>query len=321
MFRTETLQGAEVLPPLDVVSGALRRFKAISRRYACFHGAFLAAGVLELLAFLLFFSVLTRSSVLAYALAAVLFTSFSYCVLLFYFQARKPEQLAQLVRDYLQASMPSAPRGSPEYHLARAGAASRLASAMEGLEEELYLPLKKIEALDSLADALSSWLHGEDIRNVRESLLRAAIRETVELVQTLPSDREAHASLAALCVERARLHAARPLAQEALQHAIEEYRIIDRLTPGDPQVHERLAGLYRQLGMADEELKEREALYRLTPDDSLAAYRLGALYFELGRSADGLALYDLLRQSDKTQAGVLIQHYGIRLLAEQDAPV
>ena len=82
---------------------AVAQFKQITRHFALFHISFFSIACLELVAFVLFFSFLTKSTLLAFSLAAILLTGFSYFVLLFYLQAKKPQQLLQVRHAYLSA--------------------------------------------------------------------------------------------------------------------------------------------------------------------------------------------------------------------------
>jgi len=82
-------------------NASLALFKEISRSYARFHLFFMILGTVELTSFLLFFSFFLTSSLIAFALAAIVFTVFSYFVLLFYFQIRKPELLQKLPDQFL----------------------------------------------------------------------------------------------------------------------------------------------------------------------------------------------------------------------------
>src|SRR5262245_26633332 len=75
---------------------ALSFFKQVTRHYALFHITFFSLAIFELFAFVLFFSFLTRSTIFAFSLAGLFLTAFSYFVLLFYFQAKKPQQLLEL---------------------------------------------------------------------------------------------------------------------------------------------------------------------------------------------------------------------------------
>src|SRR5580704_11266334 len=82
-------------------SVALEDFKQVTRQYALFHITFFSLAVFELIAFVLFFSFLTKTAIFAFSLAGLFLTAFSYFVLLFYFQAKKPDQLIQVRKTFL----------------------------------------------------------------------------------------------------------------------------------------------------------------------------------------------------------------------------
>lgn len=87
---------------LHFCSEALDEFKQVTRQYALFHISFFAIGVMELAAFVLFFSFLTKTTIFAFSLAGLFLTIFTYFVLLFYFQAKKPQQLLDLRTSFLK---------------------------------------------------------------------------------------------------------------------------------------------------------------------------------------------------------------------------
>src|SRR5579862_8618797 len=75
---------------------ALYHFKKTIRFYSIFHicsGAFV---VTEIFCILLFFSFLSKSYFMALSIASLVLTAFAYLVLLFYFQAKKPQQFIEL---------------------------------------------------------------------------------------------------------------------------------------------------------------------------------------------------------------------------------
>ena len=97
---------------------AVEEFKAITRQYALFHICFFVLACLELLSFALFFSFLTQSVILAFSLAGIFLTGFAYFVFLFYFQAKKPEQLMAVREIFLDNCERLLPfeKGSCDYH-------------------------------------------------------------------------------------------------------------------------------------------------------------------------------------------------------------
>ena len=108
----------------------LDQFRQITRAYALFHITFFLIGFVELFLFLFFFSFFAKSSMLAFSLAAIFLTGFSYFVLLFYFQAKKPEQFHLLLQNYMQ--------GSKDAHEDILQSLSQLVSLLQGQEHHYY---------------------------------------------------------------------------------------------------------------------------------------------------------------------------------------
>ena len=152
------------------------------------------------------------------------------------------------------------------------------------------------------------------------------------MIKQLPTDLEAHASLAQAYLLLSRLYLnPRKLNPDeefpwvpkeyesdemqnklarASQRAIEELLIVDSFSPNDPWVHTQLALIYSDLDMADEEIATNEKLIKIAPRDSAILLRLGTLYFQEGHHAKGLTLYEKLLKSDDPRATELIGHYG-----------
>ena len=175
------------------------KFKHITRFYALFHIGFFLLGLLELIGCVLFFSLFSKSFFLSLSLATIFLTGFSYFVLLFYFEAKKPEQLLRLRNEYLE--------------VCRNSAGSDLATAMHRLidglnyQEYNYYPLPvKIDALEPVIKKFSSWTHWRDIHRMKEMLLFAAIEEHIGWVKKAPSDLQAHAALATAYLNLSKLY-------------------------------------------------------------------------------------------------------------------
>ncbi len=322
--------------PIDC-NQALRGFKKVTRQFALFNVAFLFIGILELFAFVLFFSFLTQSTMLAFSLAALFFTAFSYFVLLFYLQAKKPQQLMDLRSAFIQSCQTSFPieKGTKEFHTALSYALQQLLGALHGLEYRYYSLPAFFQTLSPLMEKFSAWAHWKDLHQMKEILLLMIIKEQIDLVKLQPTDLQSHANLASAYASLAKLYLdPRKLHPEieyawvsphyaskemghlfrtATLHAIEELKILHSYAPGDLRVHAELANLYHSIAMPQEEMRAYEAITTIAPDDQEALFRLGVLYFEHGRSADALRLYERLQQIGSPKAEELISYYDATL--------
>lgn len=322
----------------DRASEALEQFKKISRSYALFHVLFFGIALVELFSIALFFSFFAKSSLLAFALAAIFLTAFSYFVLLFYFQAKKPEQLMQLRNYYIQECKRAMPleKGLPEYHLSIAHAIYQLIGKLHHLEYRFYQFPKELQSLLPVLEKFSTWAHWKDIHSMKELLLLYSIHEQITLIKAKPTDLEAHASLATAYTTLGKLYQD-PRKQDpdlkvqwisaeyfslemqqkftkAAERAIEEFKILDYYSPRDPWVHAQLASIYHDLDKPQEEIKEYEEILTISPQDRDVLFRLGILYFQQGLNAQGLQVYEKLKETEDSKAAELISYYDAYLI-------
>ncbi len=319
---------------------ALDLFKQVTRQYALFHISFFSIAIIELVCFTLFFSFLTQTTIFAFSLAGLFLTGFTYFVLLFYFQAKKPEQLLDVRSRFLAACKSTLPHpeATTEYHLGISSALQRMLTTLHRQEYTYYSLPASFETLSSLTEKFSVWTHWKDLHQMKELLLLRIIQEKIELIKLKPTDLESHARLADAYVALSRLYmdprklypnedhpfvspeyaSSEMVAkfQKAAAKAIEEYKILDAYAPNDPWVHAQLASIYRDLELPLEEMREYETLLKASSPDSQILLRLGTLYFAHGQSAQGLRLYEILKNHNDPHAETLIAHYGASLSDE-----
>lgn len=300
----------------------LEEFRKIPRSYVRFQLLFLTLGIIESSLFFISIPLLSQTALLAIALATVFLTIFSYFLLLFYQQAKKPELLEQIL-DRLISSCRShlaAPTGTSTHHLSVASSLSKLADYLEGYESELIkVPFFGFTKLSRKLSSISST---EDVFRFKQLLLTAAIEEHLAQIRIHPTDAEAHASLAISYVRLAQAYRSATTvfpkqAEElqsrfemAMQRAQQEFQILKEFAPNDPWIHDQLANGYRELGLIDEELKELDELRKLRPKDANLFFRIGSLYFQRGDFGKGLQTYAILQKLDYAKGQELIRDYG-----------
>lgn len=302
----------------------IAKYILYTKQYAYFNFLFVGVLLAECILFLLFFSFLLHSSILAIHLALIFATAFAYFLLRLHYQARKFEQIYELVNQIEDASEGCQ---TPEYRVELANRYSELAKGLQGAEYRYYQLPGMVEMCNPLLSNLSCWMHWHDIFKMKEILLTRTIEEYIELIKKEPVSLELHAALANAYVLLSGLYNTseqsdlfRPsskmvkLLEErftwASKRAIEEFKILSQYAPNDPWVHQQLAYSYHDLAMPAEEIKEYEELLKLKPRDSETLFKLGVLYFEQGKNAEGLAIYKQLLQFTPQKARALIQHYG-----------
>jgi tetratricopeptide (TPR) repeat protein len=285
------------------------------------------------LSMLLFFSFFTKSTWSALALAALFLTAFSYFVLHFYFQAKKPQQFLELRHDFFEKTTASLSqeKGSAEYHLSLSHAFIQLSDLLNDKEATYYPLPQNFKTLAPLLEKFSIWVHWKDVHKMKELLLLSGINETVALVKLMPTDLEAHANLASAYLALSRIYMdprkANPHSpllwtspeysskqmqdkfHAASDRAIEELKILNDYAPTDPWIHAQLAQIYHDKGLAELEIKEYETLLKIRPSDKEVLFRLGVLYFEQGHNSHGLKIYEQLKGSKEEMAEELIGHY------------
>jgi len=328
VFNTAAFQD-QIQKLIDPFTG---KFARINRAWVLFHTVFVTLLTLELIVFGLLFSTFLQSTAMAIWLAGIFMTVFSYLVLLFYLQGRRPERLMQLRDDYLDAAracIPYAP-GSLEYHCCITQAIFQLNGSLRipTLENKLILAS---DTFSYLIQKFRIWTRWKNLLKLKEMLLLSSIGEHIRLVKKEPADLEAHASLASNYVALATLYQdpkklmvsdeivwtppeydseeMEKKFQMALERALEEYHIIDEYAPNDPWVHAQRASLYKELNKYEEEQVEYEQILNIDPQNEEILLRLGKLYFRKGENAKGLKIYDGLQDLDPKKAQRLIAHY------------
>lgn len=319
-------------PINHVVAPILPQFDRMIQTYAIFNLLFLTFGFIEFTLLVIFFTFLAKSAILAFSLAIVFLTFFSYFILRLYYQTQKPGQFQDLKERYLRAckGVMNYREGVPEHHIALAGACAKFSDSLQGREYSFYRMPSWLSILDPYIEKFSYWHHWTDVQKMRELLLFSAIEENIKVVKCEPTSIEAHAGLANAYVVLSGLYVNSNkheedtgwLSNESLtpdlehkfrstaERAIEEFKILSDFAPDDPWVHAQLAYSYHDLKMPLEEIKEYEILLNLSPTDTDTMLRLGILYFQQGMNAKGLRIYEELKESAPKNALELIRFYG-----------
>ncbi len=320
----------------QIIASILPQYDQILRSYALFNIAFLSLGFVEFILLIVFFTFLTQSAILAFSLAFVFLTFFSYFILRLYFHAQKPEQLQEIRDKYIRAAkgILQYKEGVSEHNIALASTCSKLSDALVGREYTYFTPPAQFVFLKPYLERLSCWCHWHDVHQMRELLLISAIEENIKLVKGEPTSLDTHAALANSYIMLSVLYAD-PRKSEGIhdeqwvpndafspelakkfritaERAIEEFKIINDFAPDDLWVHAQLAYSYHDLQMPLEEIREYELLLKIHSDDVDTLLRLGILYFQQGMNSKGLCVYEDLKSLDTRKADELIKFYGYK---------
>jgi tetratricopeptide (TPR) repeat protein len=293
----------------------IRDFRKTTHSFVSFNLMFLLLFGSEISLFFFFLPFLSKSAIFAFALGGIFLTCFSYFVLLFYHQAKKPEQLTHLKNQLIQScrQVLPIPEGETQHHLSIAGALSKLSSYLQDFEWNFYNVPKWLTPFSTTISRFSAYCYGEDVFQMKQLLLHAALDEHLKQIRNTPTDLEVHASLANTYVLLSKIYKGAQATEKyrtAAKLAIEEFSILSHYAPNDPWVHEQLAVGYKDLEMPSEEMKEVETLLKLRANDKEILYRLGTLYFKQGMNAKGLQVYEELKKGNFKKSEDLIDSYG-----------
>jgi tetratricopeptide (TPR) repeat protein len=304
------------------------QFQKITKSISTFKISFLFIFFIEALLSLVMIINYSKSSIIAISLGVIILSVFTYFVLLFYLQVKKNKKIDELTQQFIESCRHniSIPKGIAEHHLSVASALSKLSYYLNGTEYG-YFHLFKKGFTKELSEKISSVLHLEDIFKMQENLFFCAIEEHISQVKITPTDLELHVSLAHIYVSLAKLYmeinekkTSRKFAkiyksnlnkkiEIATERAIEEFVILKEFAPNDPWIHAQLAQCYNSLELFEEEVKEYEIMLELSPNDEEIKYRMGRLYFKMGRNAEGLQVYEGLKNSGYKKAEDLLSFY------------
>jgi tetratricopeptide (TPR) repeat protein len=320
-MTTNSVPYSENSPLTDLCSVTLENFKQVTKQYALFHICFFSLAFLELVAFVLFFSFFTQTTLFAFSLATLFLTGFTYFVLLFYFQAKKPQQLQDIHSFFL-------------HHCKDKNVVNALENLLLTLHRQEYayyaLP-HSFHTLAPLMQKFSAWIHWKDIYKMKELILMTLIKEQVDLVKLHPTDLKTHANLgntylalSELYTDPRKLDSKDPhpwispdyetqsvlkKRDKALHKALEEYKILSFYAPYEPWVYDQLAQIHCLLNQTQEAIHSYEIVLAKISEDRNILFRLGILYFENGDHARALRLYEQLKSMQDPLAEELITYY------------
>lgn len=312
----------------------LSRFEQISRSFVRLNLFFLSLATVEVVLFLFFLPTFNDSSGLAVALAVMFLTVFAYPLLSFYYQAKKPEQLNELLEQLVASCKTTLSLNA----LSTAETLVKLSHHLTDAEWQRVRTFAFFAPLDRLVKRISAFCYWSDIFRFKQLLLHAAIEEHLQQIRQTPTDLEAHASLANVYVALSQLY--KKPANENIEHprrslyekraplfeerfkvaaklAVEEFQILSQYAPNDPWIHEQLANGYRELGLYNDQIREMELLSQLKPQDREVLFTLGSLYFQQGLNAKGLRVYDELKKIRFNRVEDLLTNYGKTTTSER----
>lgn len=303
------------------------RFIHATKFYALFHVIFGAVIFIEILAFLLFFSFFSRSTLLAASIAVFFLTGFVYFLSRFYFEAKKNVEFSSLkeeMKHEYETLVSDAPTPQ-EKHMLVARAMAGCDESLRGLEKFYYPHSSEGRAIDLLIQKFSTWCHWKDVLLMRELFMEEAIAQAMEWIKSDPLDAQPHALLVQLRMSLYR-HYIPDLSlpwipsgysSQEMQNkmrstanaALEELKILTEFSPHDPWVFLLKGALHKDLNESEQEIEAYDRLCFLQPSDSTHLLRLGTLFFQHGHAAKGLKIYQQLKSLSPEHAEELLKSY------------
>ena len=320
-FRNEHFQN--ILP--QYYKSLLNQFQKINSSFFYFNLLFLTLITCEFIFFFISVPIMNESLLIASGLGAIFLTFFIYLILLFYNQAKKPEQIQQLLSQFItscQLNLGSSELANQQ-HLAIADALMKLSQYLIDHEWKML----RFPFFQNGVSRFSAYFFWKDVFYFKQLILHEAIEAHFKQIRLTPTDLEVHTSLASAYISLSQIYKISKdhpresfykkreeyfeiKVQQSAKLAIEEFQILSGYAPNDPWVHEQLASGYHELRLFEQEINEMEILLRLRPHDMEILFRLGGLYFQQGQNSKGLQIYEALRQANFKKAEDLISSYG-----------
>lgn len=279
---------------------ALQQLEHLIKRYRILTLCFFVALVIEIVLLLFFFPLLIKSAFFAITLAALLITLFSFYTLRNYQASEKEEALRELIQKYLKGvhSLSESPKTPAETRQNAADACLALASLFKEAPQTPSFFRRKYRDL----------MGGEEEQKFKELLFRRALEELAGQVRLHPCDVAPHIRLAETYFLMARI--CRGMEREKLlKKGVEELKILLELAPGNPQVLEKLAAHYGELGDLLSQTAVLEQKLALEPHHPETLFQLGCLYFSQGHTSKGFKIYETLKIQHPGKSDQLMSYY------------
>jgi tetratricopeptide (TPR) repeat protein len=305
-----------------VAERASLKFWHSARKYALFHVTFLFLFFVELFLLLIFFSFSPKTILLPTSIAITIVTIFSYFVLRFYFQAKKPQEFLT-IQEELTQNFQDSPK---ELFLEIDQFLQRLQHQKKCYDQ---VPLL-LQPLEPLIKKFNAWCHFTDVLFMQELLYSYKIQTQLKLIKKEPLDINLHRALAQTYISLYKIFhipfhekdrhpflvqklSSGEIKEKFLKStacAIEELKIVLHYAQSDEEALMTLAHIYHDLNQKDEEKKTYKTLLEIgTSNEREVRLQLGILYFELGEVSQGLLIYDYLQKISDPKALELISFY------------
>ena len=180
------------------IQPSILALESILKSYFFFHLFFIILIATEILALSFFFTFLSKSYLLAIALAGLFLTIFSYFISQIYFRAKKEISLLTCLDDYAKECQGTMDyeEGHPASHIFLSQAYGRLADHLQGKEYYIIKYGTSLPNLRPLLEKFSCWLYWHDLFFIKELLLKKNIEENIKLIKSEPISVESHIALA-----------------------------------------------------------------------------------------------------------------------------
>lgn len=186
---------------------ALNKFQRILNSYALFHLSFLLILSLQLISTLVLLFTNPISPIFAITLGALFLSFFSYLIINYYFQEKKPDQFVEIKKEFFEGcrKIISLDLDDHDYHLSLANSAHQLSAYI--MQKQIYgFSIPPFKFLETTFLKLSFYLHYKDLQMMQELLMKESIQEHIELIKKRPTDLQVHTSLANTYIATAKIY-------------------------------------------------------------------------------------------------------------------
>jgi len=248
-----------------------------------------------------------QSVLFGFFLSTIFISLFTTTVLLQVVDTRKKNRIEPLLTEFINHCKKSVSSLDDDIETHRV--------AIYGLEilfDQIAIDKRSFfKPLEPLAHTLGRLHYQKDLLFTRVSLVKKMISECLCLIQHGPKDLFFHSKLATLHLKLASLLSTSDKNQETshIKKALDEFLILKEYLPENGWILHSLIDCYGKLEESDKQLAICKELQCLFPQDAKILFTIGEIYFKKGKRAQGLEIYDNLKNIRPELAQTLLKLY------------
>ncbi len=302
----------------------------ISKKFVSFNSIHFFIFLIEIIS--LFLCPFFKKNILFSAIIAItILTIFVYLTLLSFFLVKKNEQIFLLKQNFI-ASYVSTNSHLFAHRKLQSNLVQLICIFIHRLEKKEYNNIYLFKKLH-ISNTTIPWLHRFNIEChwkdrllMKEFLYYHSIQIQLQWIKEEPVNNELHTILASSFISLYRIYNPVKNLSKSIEKksqsvdrarkfkkfahcALEELKVALINNPKDLWTLSRIASVYRDLGLHEEEKQTYDMLLEFMPENEEVLFRLGILYFQQGSIANGLKTYEALKKKYDPKAEILIEKY------------